>query len=37
MKERAIKYLNNNPLIHMGMIEPIRRNTAEIYIQIEVK
>ena len=30
MKERAIKYLSKNPLIHMSMIEPINRNTAEI-------
>ena len=30
MKERAITYLIKNPLLHMGMIEPIRRDTADI-------
>lgn len=30
MKDRAITYLINNPLLHMGMIEPIRRNTVDI-------
>jgi len=30
MKDKAIKYLVKNPLLHMGMIEPIRRNTVNI-------
>lgn len=30
MKNKAIKYLMKNPLLHMGMIEAIRRNTAKI-------
>ena len=30
MKDRAIAYLMKNPLLHMGMIEPIRRDSAEI-------
>lgn len=30
MKDRAIAYLIKNPLLHMGMIEPIHRDTAEI-------
>lgn len=29
-KDKAIKYLIENPLLHMGMIEAIRRCTAEI-------
>ncbi|NSB14708.1 hypothetical protein [Clostridium beijerinckii] len=36
MKSDAIKYLIKNPLLHMGMIEPIRRDTAEIlYAEID--
>jgi ribosomal protein S18 acetylase RimI-like enzyme len=36
MKIRAIEYLIKNPLLHMGMIEPIRRNTADIlYAEID--
>ncbi|GEP65296.1 hypothetical protein CBE01nite_30640 [Clostridium beijerinckii] len=36
MKSAAIKYLIKNPLLHMGMIEPIRRDTAEIlYAEID--
>ncbi|CUU48295.1 GNAT family N-acetyltransferase [Clostridium beijerinckii] len=36
MKSAAIKYLVKNPLLHMGMIEPIRRDTAEIlYAEID--
>ncbi|MDF2511771.1 MAG: GCN5-related N-acetyltransferase [Herbinix sp.] len=30
MKDKAIKYLSNSPLLHMGMIEPINRNIADI-------
>jgi len=30
MKDKAITYLMKNPLLHMGIIEPIRRGTAEI-------
>lgn len=30
MKDKAIAYLMRNPLIHMGMIEPIRIGTADI-------
>lgn len=30
MKSRALEYLVKDPLLHMGMIEPIRRDTAEI-------
>lgn len=30
MKDRAISYLIKNPLLHMGMIEPIHRDTADI-------
>lgn len=30
LKNEAIEYLKKKPLIHMGMIEPIRRETAEI-------
>jgi len=30
MKDRAIKYLIKNPLLHMGMIEPIRWDTVDI-------
>lgn len=30
MKEKAIEYLIKNPLLHMGMIEPIRRGTADL-------
>ncbi len=30
MKKRAIAYLIKNPLLHMGMIDPIRRDTADI-------
>lgn len=30
MKDKAITYLMKNPLLHMEMIEPIRRGTAEI-------
>ena len=36
MKSRAIEYLIKNPLLHMGMIEPIRRDTADIlYAEID--
>ena len=36
MKFRAIEYLIKNPLLHMGMIEPIRRDTADIlYAEID--
>lgn len=28
--DKAMEYLNNKPLLHMGMIEPIRRGTAKI-------
>jgi ribosomal protein S18 acetylase RimI-like enzyme len=30
MKDKAIAYLIKNPLLHIGMIEPIRRDTADI-------
>ena len=30
MKDKALKYLNNNKLLYMDMIEPIRRNSADI-------
>ncbi|GFZ30255.1 hypothetical protein CSC2_07810 [Clostridium zeae] len=30
MKDKAIKYLIKNPLLHMGMIEPIRKDTVDI-------
>lgn len=30
MKDKAIEYLMKKPLIHMGMIEPIHRETADI-------
>jgi len=30
MKDRAITYLIKNPLLHMGMIEPMRRDKADI-------
>lgn len=30
MKDKAIKYLIKNPILHMGMIEPIRRGSADI-------
>ncbi|BCK01882.1 GNAT family N-acetyltransferase [Anaerocolumna chitinilytica] len=30
MKEKAIKYLMKDQLLHIGMIEPINRNTADI-------
>ncbi len=30
MKSRALEYLNKDPLLYMGMIEPINRNTANI-------
>ena len=30
MNDKAIAYLEKNPLLHMGMIEPIRRSTADI-------
>jgi ribosomal protein S18 acetylase RimI-like enzyme len=30
MKNKAIKYLTKNPLLHMGMLETIRRGTADI-------
>lgn len=30
MKDKAINYLMKNPLLHMGIIEPINRGTAEI-------
>lgn len=30
MKDRAITYLIRNPLLHMGMMEPIRRDTVDI-------
>jgi GNAT superfamily N-acetyltransferase len=30
MKDKAIAYLIKNPLLHIGMIEPIRRGTADI-------
>jgi len=30
MKNKAIAYLLKNPLLNMGMIEPIRRDTADI-------
>lgn len=30
MKDKALKYLNRNPLLFAGMINPILRNTAEI-------
>jgi GNAT superfamily N-acetyltransferase len=30
MRDKAIAYLMKNPLLHMGMIEPIRRDTADI-------
>lgn len=30
MKDRAIQYLMKNQLLHMGMIEPIRRNSVDI-------
>jgi ribosomal protein S18 acetylase RimI-like enzyme len=30
MKNEAIQYLIKNPLLHMGMIEPIRRDSAHI-------
>jgi len=36
MKSRAIEYLIKNPLLHMGMIDPIRRGTADImYAEID--
>lgn len=36
MKDRAIKFLIKNPLLHMGMIEPIRRDTVDIlYAEID--
>ncbi|MHC1721014.1 MAG: GNAT family N-acetyltransferase [Clostridiaceae bacterium] len=31
MKEKALSYLIKNPLLHMGMIEPIRRGTADLF------
>ncbi len=30
MNDTTIKYLMKRPLLHMGMIEAIRRNTADI-------
>ncbi|QAA33015.1 GNAT family N-acetyltransferase [Clostridium manihotivorum] len=30
MKEKAIEYLMQNPILHIGMIEPIRRGSADI-------
>ncbi|NMM62563.1 GNAT family N-acetyltransferase [Clostridium sp. P21] len=30
MRDRAIVYLSQNPLLHMGMIEAIRRSTSDI-------
>lgn len=30
MKDKAIQYLIKNPILHMGMIEPIRRGSADI-------
>ncbi|WP_160673686.1 GNAT family N-acetyltransferase [Clostridium sp. C8-1-8] len=30
MKEKAIEYLMQNPILHMGMIEPIRSGSADI-------
>ena len=36
MRDRAITYLIKNPLLHMGMIEPIRRGTVDIlYAEID--
>lgn len=36
MNDRAITYLIKNPLLHMGMIEAIRRDTADIlYAEID--
>lgn len=36
MKSRAIEYLIKNPLLHMGMIEPIHRDSADIlYAEID--
>ena len=34
--ETAIKYLSNNPLLNMGMIVPLKRNTVDmIYVDID--
>ncbi len=30
MKNEAISYLSGNPLLHMGMLEPIRRGSAQL-------
>ena len=30
MKNTALKYLDKNKLLYMGIIEPIRKNTADI-------
>lgn len=30
MKKEAISYLSGNPLLHMGMLEPIRRGSAQL-------
>jgi hypothetical protein len=30
MKSRAIEYLMKDPLLHMGMLEPIHRDTADV-------
>ncbi|MDF2843430.1 MAG: GCN5-related N-acetyltransferase [Herbinix sp.] len=30
MKDKAIKYLSKNPLLHMDMMEAIRRNSADL-------
>lgn len=36
MRKIAIEYLMKNPLLHMGMIEAIRRNTANIlYAEVD--
>ncbi len=35
MKNRAVKYLSKNPLLHMGMLEAINRNTALILYAAE--
>lgn len=31
MRERALEFLSDNPLLHMGMIAPIERGTADIF------